>query len=66
MLQTFQQELWLIQLCVSLRLPAPQRCYTESDLCTTLLTSIVFQRQPPGGKQGKQLIHPHSVHKQTV
>lgn len=39
---------------------------TEAEFCCTLLTSIVFQRQPPGGKLGKQLIHPHSVHKQTV
>ncbi len=38
----------------------------EVEFCCTLLTSIVFQRQPPGGKQGKQLIHPHSAHKQTV
>lgn len=39
---------------------------TEVDFCCTLLTSIVFQRQPPGGKPGKQLIHPHSVHKHTI
>lgn len=39
---------------------------TEVEFCCTLLTSVVFQRQPPGGKQGKQLIHPHSAHKQTV
>ena len=42
--------------------PTPRR---ESSACT-LLTSIVFQRQPPGGKLGKQLIHPHAVHKQAV
>lgn len=31
---------------------------TEVEFCYIFLTSFVFQRQPPGGKLGKQPIHP--------